>query len=246
MAKPRKGKLTKENFGYSMPMDAPLYNKPPIYYKNVEVILIPFETDEAAAVAMLPEGLELTSPATAAVMFIQYHFSSFGAYDEAILGINCLWKGAPKIYFPHIVVNNNEIPLAGGREIWGYSKKFAHIQITQEGDLFMCTMERPKGNRIVTGIFKPSLRIPDAEIPFEPLSLRVIPGSEEGAAGVAELVEADVEMIDPDLWMGTGSLQFHSTSVFDPWHKLEIKKVLDAMYINYDGVLGLPKVLKRY
>ena len=64
----KKGRLIKKNFGYSMPVDAPLYGKPPIYYKDVEGIFISYETDEDAAADMLPEGLELPSPATASVM----------------------------------------------------------------------------------------------------------------------------------------------------------------------------------
>ena len=242
----KKGRLIKKNFGYSMPVDAPLYGKPPIYYKDVEGIFISYETDEDAAADMLPEGLELPSPATASVMFIQYHFSTLGAYDEVILGIDCLWKGAPKVYIPHIVVSNNEVPLAGGREIWGFAKKLADIRVIREGDLIMGTMERPKGNRIVTAIFKPEVRVKDAEMPLEALSLRVIPGCEIGAEATAELVESECKVINADLWTGVASVQFNSTSTFDPWHRLEVKKVLGGQYVNYDYELGLLKMLKKY
>jgi len=76
--------------------------------------------------------------------------------------------------------------------------------------------------------------------------LRVIPGADSDKPAVAELIEAPCSMTNLDLWMGTGSLQFNSTSAFDPWHKLEIKNVLPSMYLNYDAELGLPIVLKRY
>jgi len=242
----KKGRLTKKKFGYSMPVDAPLYGKPPIYYKNTEAIIVPYETDADAALDMLPEGLEIPTPATASVLFIRYNFSTLGLYNEVILGIDCLWQGAPKVYVAHIVVDN-DVPLAGGREVWGYPKKLAHIEITREADLLMGTMERPKGNRIVTAILKPQVRVKDAQIPLEALSLRVIPAStKEAEPPVMELVEAECKVLNPDLWTGIGSVQYHSTSVFDPWHKLEVKKVLEAQYVNYDYELGLLKVLKRY
>ena len=85
------GRLTKDKFGFSMPVDAPLFCKPPIYYKNVESMSFVYETDEEAAADILPEGLELTSPATASILFIKYPFSTLGPYEEAILGIACTW-----------------------------------------------------------------------------------------------------------------------------------------------------------
>lgn len=240
------GRLTKDKFGYSMPVDAPLYGKLPIYYKDTEAIIINYETDADAALDVLPEGLEISTPATAAVMFVRYNFSTIGPYTEVILGINCLWKGSPKLYIPYIVVDS-DAPLAGGREVWGYPKKLAYIEITREADMLMGIMERPKGNRIVTAILKPEVRVKGAEVPLEALSLRVLPGSEKGAEPtVMELVEAECNVLNPDLWTGIGSVQFHSNSVFDPWHKLEVKKVLESQYINYDYVLDLCKVLKRY
>ncbi|MBU0471318.1 MAG: acetoacetate decarboxylase family protein, partial [Nanoarchaeota archaeon] len=50
---------------------------PPIYYKNVEAISFAYETDEDAAADILPEGLELTSPATASLTlsFLRSSFS---------------------------------------------------------------------------------------------------------------------------------------------------------------------------
>ena len=150
----KKGRLTKERFGYGMPVDAPLFARPPIYYKDVEAISIVYETDEDAALDLLPDGLELTSPAMATVIIVRYPFSTLGPYEEAMLGLSCTFKGNPKFYIAHIVVNT-DIPLAAGREIWGYPKKFAHIALEKEGDLVIGIMERPKGNRICTGMVRP-------------------------------------------------------------------------------------------
>ncbi len=61
----KEGRLTKEKFGGNMPMDAPLYSMPPIYYKDVETLNITYETNTEAALDLLPEGLTLPEPAIA-------------------------------------------------------------------------------------------------------------------------------------------------------------------------------------
>ncbi|MBW2053731.1 MAG: acetoacetate decarboxylase family protein [Deltaproteobacteria bacterium] len=216
--------MTKDKFGYNMPVDAPLYATPPIHYRNVEAIGITYETDEEAAMNILPEGLELPTPAVATILLIQYTENELGPYEEVILGLPCLLDGKARFYIPYIVVNTLA-PLAAGREIWGYPKKMADINITSEEDMIIGTVERPEGNRIVTIGFRPGAE-KEWEAPEEGggLSLRVIP-SPEG---------------------GTSWVQFDSQSPFDPWHKLCVKQILDAEMSIYDQVLGFGKVVKRY
>jgi len=244
---PEAGRLTREKYGYSMPVDAPLFCKPPIYYKNAEAIAFAYETDEDSAADILPEGLELTSPPTASVLFLRYPFSTLGVYDEVILGLSCTWQGSPRFYIAHIVVNS-DVPLAAGREIWGYPKKFAEITFQKERDLILGAMERPKDNRICTGVIRPEapLELVEGE-PVPSLSLRVIPGAEEGAApSVMELIEVPPQSTTIEAWQGSGSLQFDSTSDLDPWHKIEVRQMLTAIYRRYDFVLNYGRVIKRY
>jgi len=244
----KKGRLTKAQFGYGMPVDAPLFARPPIYYSNVEAISLTYETDEDAALDLLPDGLELTAPAIATVIFVRYPFSTLGPYEEAILGLACTFKGAAKFYIAHIVVNT-DIPMAAGREIWGYPKKFAHITLEKEGDLVIGTMERPKGNRICTGVVRPERPLP----PMPPakgggtLSLRVIPspdGSPEPS--LAELIDVPPDSKLIEAYEGAGSLVYNSPSDIDPWHKLAVKRMISAVYRRNDMVLHPGKVIKRY
>lgn len=243
----KEGRLTKERFGFSMPTDAPLFCKPPIYYKETESIGFAYETDEEAVLEILPEGLEVPSPAIATVIFVRYPFSTLGVYDEAILGVGCTWQGAPRFYIAHIVVNS-DVPMAAGREIWGYPKKFADISFQKEGDLILGTMERPKGNRICTGVMRPEVPVESGQAePIPGLSLRVIPSPEEGAEpSLMELVEVLTDSTTLEAWQGPGFVQYESTSSIDPWHRIEVRKVLSATYRRYDQVLGYGRVIKRY
>ncbi len=244
----QEGRLTKDKFGYGMPVDAPLYARPPIYYKNAEAIGIVYETDPDAALDLLPEGLMLPEMATASLLFIRYPWSTLGPYEETILGISCLWNSEPRYYIAHIVVNS-DIPQTAGREIWGYPKKMATITMESEGDIVWGKMERPAGNLICSAGIKP-------ETPVEEppggggggLSLRVIPSPEEGAPpSLAELIEVPPRNnVTLESWIGPGWAEFHSNSDIDPWHKLGVKQVLGASYRKYHMELGFGRVIKTY
>ncbi len=82
------------------------------------MMLITYRTSGEAALDILPEGLELTDPATAVMIIANYHWSTFGPYYEAILCLACTWEGKPILHLPNLFVTQ-EAPLIAGREIWG-------------------------------------------------------------------------------------------------------------------------------
>lgn len=240
------GKLNKENAGYDMPVDAPLYARPPILYRYAEAMTITYETDADEAVKLLPEGLILPEPVTAALVFVKYPFSTLGQYDETILCIPCIFKDELKIYIAHIVVNN-DIPQIAGREIWGYPKKIAHITIEKEFDLVSGKMERPKGNLICSAGMRPETPVTEEEPGVGVLSLRVIPSPEENAPpSIMELVEVPQKVTVLESFSGPGWVQFHSDATIDPWHKLQVKQILGANYRISHMELGYGKIVKQF
>src|SRR3982751_580378 len=98
---PLSGQLTKDRFGYAMPVDAPLYTPFPVYYEDLRILLFPYLTDAGAAAALLPSQFELTPAdpdgkfAIAQVVFAKYPFSSIGAYHEVAQTIMVTYKGKP-------------------------------------------------------------------------------------------------------------------------------------------------------
>jgi|SRR5882724_3219169 len=101
--------------------------------------------DSSEALRLLPDGLELAEPATASLVIAKYHFSTFGPYNEAILGVGCKWKGELMSFLPNLFVTQ-EAPLIAGREIWGYAKKLADVDLVKEHEQYMGTIERPRGS----------------------------------------------------------------------------------------------------
>ena len=246
----REGRLTADKFGFDTPVDAPLYAKPPIHYRDVHAISILYETDMEAALDLLPEGLVIEPPALASVLFIKYPFSTLGPYDETILGISCLFEGTPRFYIPHIVLNS-EMPLAAGREIWGFPKKLADITIETDApsDLLSGKMERPSGHLICSAGIRPETPVDVSGEPEDSysLALRLIPSPVEVAKpSLAELVETHSVNTLKEVWTGPGWVEFHSHSEVDPWHKLKVKEVVNASYRINDMILGFGRVVRTY
>jgi len=245
---PRKGQLTRDKFGASMPVDAPYYQSPPFYYRDARSLTVTFETDPDAAAEILPEGLELPVPSHAALMVVYYPTSTFGPYNEAILGVPCRWQGEDQFYVAHIAVDTVP-PLVGGREIWGYPKKIADIELSEEDEFVRGTLERPTGVRLVTVAMRPERPLPPAgDGGPAAVSLRVIPSAEANQPPVvAELIQVpSTDRKVHEAWSGPATLQFDAESTLDPWHALPIRNVLLGVYSRFDFTLPHGRVLRRY
>ena len=79
-----RGTLTRERFGFSMPCDAPLYPAPPYLYEGATMLAFDYLTNPKTAVELLPavDGLELTDPPHAGLVFARYPKSTLGPYNE--------------------------------------------------------------------------------------------------------------------------------------------------------------------
>jgi len=254
--------------GYSIPFDSALYGStiPPrtpaseikIEYRNCEALAALFETSKRVE-ELIPEGLELFSdPPHAAVWFSKYPFSTLGEYDEGLLVIQVRdMKGEMGYYIPYIYVTN-DAAMAAGREIAGAPKKLAHIGFEKELDVIQATLERPKGKRLLTFTFKPEERATMDAIraamprPIPLFSVRHLPPI-KGGDGITQLVKWYAEIdFHKDLkgvetvWTGPASITYDSHSSIDPIHRIEIRDLVAAIYLQFDMTLGITEVQREY
>jgi len=247
-SKQLEGRLDRKHFGASMPVDAPYYQSPPFYYRNARAMTIRYETDAEAAADLLPKGVLLPLPAQALLMVVHYPTSTFGPYNEAILGIQCELDGVGHVYVAHIVVDTVP-PLVGGREIWGYPKKIAAIEFAEDSELLRGTVERPAGVRLVTATMRRERPLEMEEGDgINALSLRVIPSAEVGKPpSVAELIQApSTDRKTHEAWSGQATLRYDAGSALDPWHALPVHQVQGAVYSVYDFTLPHGRVVRSY
>ncbi len=249
------GRLRPQDFGFSMPVTNPPFDRPPYYYRGLEMMAFAYETDEEAAAAIVPEELTLAnSPAVAQLIFPHFHFSTLGTYKEVILGVSCLWEDQPVTYCVALLVTN-EVGLIGGREPYGFPKLFANIEWSKENNLISAYAERPAGKRICSGVIRPRDILSPEDVQTPPLvTLKVIPSPEEGAPPeVCELVRTpvDFELVTGadgkgEGFAGPGNVTFDSPSVLDSWSRLPVGAMVGASWGYYNMVLPYGEVIKRY
>jgi len=144
---------------------------------------------------------------------------------------------------------NDEPPIAGGRELWGFPKKLANPSLRTEIDMLVGTLDYGPV-RVVTGTMGYKHREADATAIKASLSmpnflLKIIPHV-DGSARICELVEYYLEDITiKGAWTGPGALSL-SPHAMAPVAELPVLEVVSAVHILSDLTLGLGKVVHDY
>ena len=109
---------------FAMPLTSPAFPRGPYRFINREFLIITYRTDPDALNAVVPEPLEILEP------LVRYEFirmpdsSGFGDYTESGQVIPVSFRGKKGNYVHAMYLNDNP-SIAGGRELWGFPKKFA-------------------------------------------------------------------------------------------------------------------------
>jgi acetoacetate decarboxylase len=174
-----KGKLTKENFGPSMPSYGPTY---PLFgpegwkWIDIDAVLIDYMTDATAAAEMLPAQCNLLAipmaPGQSAIkmLFANYRAGTLPPYLECIHTIPCIYKGELYLYVAQIWVTTDSA-MVSGREAGGYPKKLADIGVDWHGEIgtgyLDRSQERPIGskNRIASYSFRKTGKMLSVPLP---------------------------------------------------------------------------------
>lgn len=124
----------------SMPAASPSYPMGPYRFVDREYVIVTYETDPAALRAAVPEPLEPNPDGHVLYEWIRMPDSSgFGDYTESGVVIPCLYRGEP-VNFTAQMYLDDEPPISGGREIWGFPKKYAHPKLAVNSDTLTGTL----------------------------------------------------------------------------------------------------------
>jgi acetoacetate decarboxylase len=240
------GRLTKDKMAATMPVDAPAYHRKPFYYKKARWMRFDYETDADSAAELLPEQLSLTDPPIASLSFVDYPWSTIGAYHEAILAIQATYGDEQLIYLTHLILDSIT-PILVGRDLYGFPKKMGCVEFVQEEDMTAAFVERPRGIRICSGVMRMEQQLdplPDG-MPLKTCSLRVIPSPEKDKDhSLVELIQTDLIVSSVEMWTGPGSCHFTGASALDPWHKLPVKEMMSCIYMIFDFELSYGRILE--
>ncbi len=235
---------------FAMPLTSPAFPKGPYRFFEREYLVITYRTDPDKLRAAVPEPLQIDPQQP----YVKYEFmrmpnsTGFGDYTETgqVIPVSL---GARKGSYSHSMFLNDDPPIAGGRELWGFPKKLANPCLKVEIDCLVGTLDYGSV-RVVTatmgykhgwadlGPVRASLAAPN-------FLLKIIPHV-DGSPRICELVEYYLDDIDLK-WAFTGPASLDLTShALAPVGDLPVLEIISASHFKADLTLMLGKVVHDY
>ena len=233
---------------FAMPLNNPAYPRGPYKFYNREFVIITYRTDPELLRAIVPEPLEVVGD-TVNYEFIRMPDSTgFGDYTETGQVIPVRFKGEEGAYV-HSMYLDDEGPIAGGRELWGFPKKLAKPKIAVESDVLVGTLHygsvlcasatmgykhRPVDHdAVLKGMKAPNFMI------------KIIPHV-DCTPRICELVRYYCEDVTlKGAWSGPAALQLFDHAQCDV-ARLPVREVVSASHFVTDLTLGLGEVVFDY
>lgn len=233
---------------FAMPLTSPAFPPGPYRFVNREFLIVTYRTDPEALRTVVPEPLQIGEP------IVKYEFirmpdsTGFGDYTESGQVIPVTFNGVAGSYV-HSMYLNDEAPIAGGRELWGFPKKLAAPSLTVATDTLLGTLDYGPV-RVATATMGYKHRALDRDAVRAALLgpnylLKIIPHV-DGTARICELVRyflTDVTV--KGAWTGPVALEL-AHHALAPVAGLPVLEVISGAHVLTDMTLGLGEVVHDY
>lgn len=243
----------------SMPLASPSYPRGPYRFVDREYLIITYESDPEAIRAALPEPLEPDGTNTVLYEFIRMPDSAgFGDYTESGVVIPALFHDE-HVNFTAQMYLDDEPPIAGGREIWGFPKKRGRPKLEIVHDTLTGTLAYA-GVQVAVGTmgYKHQHLLYDVEgrkacssdsivdrLGKTQVNLKLIPGV-DGEPALAQLVAYNLTDIQvKGAWSGPARL-YLVPHVNAPVADLPVKRAQGGLHFIADLTLPYGRVLFDY
>lgn len=236
------------NTAFAMPLTNPAYPRGPYRFYNREFIVIAYRTDREALEAVVPEPLEIDEP------IVKYEFirmpdsTGFGDYTETGQVIPVRFNGQKGAYV-HAMYLDDDAPIAGGRELWGFPKKLASPKVEHDGDVILCTLHYGPALCVEASVgYKHRIleTAPIAEAIQQPnFLLKIIPHV-DGSPRVLELVRYQMtDVVVKGAWASPAALALFPHVACDV-ARLPVREIVSATHFVADLTLALGEVAFDY
>lgn len=232
-----------EGWSFSQPFGpSPLYGAPPYAFRNARTISTLVRFDGSAMRQYLPPGVHLNEPRPLGIIAASdYPDTELGSYHELSFFIQTTAQDRPFMFSP-LMYADGDGAIAAGRELWGFAKKSASMELTENSDGWHFTADR-NGHRIADIRFRPlQQKTPGelAEVDFPTLTLRLIPSqSGRGRPDIAQLISTSnikrprtTHGLDAR-WVGASEVSIGESST-DPLSPFTPIEVLTSWMTLYD------------
>lgn len=218
------------------------------HYKNSETLLITFQTSQEIIDQFVPQPLVANKNGLINLEIIvqKIDFGSEFVYNEMILSVPVEYNGVESVFHKLLYLNKFN-PITTGREIWGFPKHHADINIQKDGQ-FISAIVSQGGNNIITLNAELGENIVDAA-PVEHSVWFVhkkIPSIEKGEMDVDEL---NAVSIDSFKSYNTKTIKSDLTINQIPNENvgtIPVLKIVKSIYFESDFILGFGETLVDY
>jgi acetoacetate decarboxylase len=233
---------------FAMPLTNPSYPRAPYRFFDREYVIISYRTDPQALAAVVPEPLQVLEPVVKFEFIRMPDSTGFGDYTESgqVIPVR---HGRDVGVYVHSMFLDDDAPISGGREIWGFPKKLASPRLVNEGEVIVGTLYY--GSQLcAAGTMGYKHREADRGAVLEALQapnflVKIIPHV-DGSPRILELVRYHLRDIElKGAWAGPAALELHSHVIADV-ARLPVLEVLSALHFVADLSLGPGEVVYDY
>jgi acetoacetate decarboxylase len=236
----------------AMPLTSPSFGPGPFQFRNREYLIIDYETDMDALRAVVPEPLEADKPVVKYEFIRMPDSDGFGSYNESGQVIPVKLNGKLGNYV-HSMYLDDLSPIVGGREIWGFPKKYAQPEMRADQISKDCYIGVLKYGELE--VARATMAYKWKQLDNEPLReavavtpnflLKIIPDVDY-TPKICQLVKYYLtNVIVKEAWTGPASLQLFSHCMA-PVADLPVKRIIGAVHFIGDMTLGLGEVVYDY
>jgi acetoacetate decarboxylase len=233
---------------YSMPLGDPSYPPGPYRFVDREYLIITYRTDREALERVVPAPLEIDEPLVKYEFIRMPNSTGFGDYTESgqVIPVRL---GGEKGGFVHSMYLDDDPPIAGGREIWGFPKKLAAPSLRAERDSIVGVLDFG-GVRIAEASMGYKHRALDPAVAAHALAepgflLKIVPHV-DGSPRICELVRYTLgDVAVKGVWTGPSALDlFHHALA--PVADLPVREIVGGVHLIADLTLNLGEVVHDY
>jgi acetoacetate decarboxylase len=225
------------------------YGAPPFTYEGSRFLSITFKTSPDVLRAMVPEPLTPNPDNLMSILVADHHIAQPAevSYLEAILAVPVSHEDFAGIYMP-VLYLDEVIPIIGGREIWGFSKVEAEIQMSDAGGTMSASVVRNGTTLIDISAQLGEPVVPVPELPNDPmLNLKLIPSVKKGAPPDVKQLTSTVsrDVKTHVVRGGVGKIALDSIPS-DPLGSIPVVEIVSLGYQEQDFVLDYGEVVLDY
>ena len=233
---------------YAMPASSPAFPRGPYRFYDREFFVVTYRTDPERLRKVVPEPLAIDEPIVKFEFIRMPNSTGFGDYTESgqVVPVRL---GERRGSFSLAMFLDDGPPILGGRELWGFPKKYAEPALSVHRDTLVGTLDYGPV-RIATGTMGFKHRAVAAEPVLASLAepaflLKIIPHV-DGTPRICELVQYSLDdVVLKGAWSGPAALDLRPHALA-PVAELPVLEVLSAIHFVADLTIGLGSVVHDY